>query len=300
MSITAAERTARRIPVTMAGAVHSNCDCLRCRIGYSEWLRERRAAVAAGTWEPFVDATPAREHIEKLYKAGVSLPVIATLAKLHLEDIRRVRGWVGNRPGAERIRPDTARAILSAELHFSHLPAKALIPSRGSARRIQSLRAIGWPSKNLGPRIGLSQKGMSELLVQHQTQVSTHLAVAAAYEDLYDQDPIDNGIDPVIARRTRRQAKARGWAVPAAWTDIDTDDAPDRAIRGFRFQKPLPRARQDAVVAETEYLARAGFTRDEITTRLGVGWDAVKAAHKRAAVELPARLVQDRAVDEAA
>lgn len=277
-------------PPTMAGAVHSNCRCLRCRIGYNEWLADRREQLAAGTWQPFVDAEPARQHINNLHADGMSLPVIATLAGLHLEDIRRVRGPVGARPAAVRIRPDTERAILGVELHFSRLAAGALIPTRGAARRIQALRAIGWPAKNLCARIGMSEKGMSSLLVQKHTQVATHQRIADLYELLRDQNPLDHGVDPVIYRRGMGYAAARQWAVPAAWADIDTDAKPNRQIRAPRYLKGAAGDRSREVIDETEHLASYGCSRAEIVARVGIDWDSVMAVHRRADVELPLSL----------
>lgn len=278
--------TASRVP-TMAGAVHSNCRCLRCRIGYNEWLADRRQQVAAGTWQPFVDAGPARTHIETLYAAGMSLPVIAALANLHLEDVRRVRGPVGARPAAVRIRPDTERAILAVELHFSRLPATALIPTLGAARRVQALRAIGWPAKNLCARVGMSEKGMSSLLVQKHTQVVTHQRIAELYELLRDQNPLDHGVDPVIYHRGMGYAAARQWAVPAAWGDIDKDEKPNRKIRAPRYLKGAAGDRGRAVIDDTEHLASFGCTREEIVARVGIDWDSIMAVHRRADVELP-------------
>lgn len=297
MTTTATEPTSTRPLPTLAGAIHSNCNCTRCRIGYNNWLTNRRASIAAGTWAPFVDATPARKHIESLYAAGMSLPVMAILAKLHLEDIRRVRGPVGTRPRAERIRPDTAKAILAVELHFSRLPGNALIPTRGAVRRVQALRALGWPSKNIGTRAGLSQKGMCALMVQKQTTVTTHLAIARVFEDLHNQDPVLYGVDLVIARRTRRYASTHHWAVPGAWADIDTDKKPNRFVRAWNFEKTAAGARGESVVEETEYLASFGFNKAEVCERIGIGWDSIKAAHRRAGVEVPLRLAQERAVD---
>jgi hypothetical protein len=277
---------ATRLP-TLAGAVHSNCHCLRCRLGYNDWLADRRQQVAAGTWQPFVDAGPAREHINKLHTAGMSLPVIATLAKLPLVDIRRVWGDIGSRPRARRIRPETARAILAVELHFSRLPATAYVPSRGAARRIQALRAIGWPAKEIVRRVGLSDTGIYSLRFQKQIRVGTHLAIAALYEVLFDQDPAEHGIDPVIVRRTRRYAADKHWAVPAAWTDIDTDDRPNGKIRSPRFPKAVPGARKGEVLDETAHLAAFGFTQEQIAARIGITWNAIEQAHLRAGTALP-------------
>ncbi|WP_042408182.1 hypothetical protein [Streptacidiphilus carbonis] len=283
----------RSRPSTMAGAVHSKCRCHRCRIGYSHWLANRRQQLADGTWQPFVDAGPARDHINRLHADGMSLPVIATLAELNLEDVRRVRGPVGRRPGAVRIRPDTARAILGVELHFSHLPAGAYIPTRGAVRRVQALRAIGWPAKELCRRAGLSEKGMSSLLIQKHTQVSTHQRIADLYELLKDQNPVEHGVDAVICRRGMRYAAGQRWAVPAAWTDIDTDEQPDRKIRSPRYQKAAPGDRSREVIDETEHLAGFGFTRAEIEVRLGISWEAIRQTHRRAGVDVPLVLAEE-------
>jgi hypothetical protein len=280
---------------TMAGAIHSNCRCLHCRVGYNNWQRNRKESLAQGTWQPWVDATPAREHIEHLHRSGMSYNVIAHLAKLRTEDIQRIRTNIGNRPRSRRIRPDTADAILAVRLHFSRLPPRSLVPTLGAVRRIQALRAIGWPAYVLAERSGMSKKGMASLLVQPRAQVSTHLRIAALYELLFDQNPVEHGIDPVMALRGRHLAAKYHWAVPAAWTDIDTDAAPDTRIRGGHFQKAPPRARQSGVVEDTAELAKLGVSRSALVERLGISWDAIMLAHRRAGVAMPVQLQQENA-----
>lgn len=277
-------------PVTLAGAVHSHCRCLECRLGHAVWYRDRRTGIANGTWQPWTDPAPVREHIEKLHAGGMSYNVIAHLAKVKTGDIQRIRTNVGDRPRAERMRPDTARAILAVQLHFSRLPGKSHVPSLGTQRRVQALRAIGWTPRAISDRAGIGSRTLYSATMQSSVEAATHLRIAALYEELHDQHPAEHGILPSIVARTRRYAAAQGWAVPAAWTDIDTDEHPNRRIRGARFAKTTPGDRGRDVIEATAELAAAGATREEVAARIGISWEAVSAAHRRADVPVPAVL----------
>jgi hypothetical protein len=272
-------------PRTLAGALHSHCRCTGCRLGYAAWHRERRAALKAGTWRPWADAEPVRRHIEALHDSGMSYAVIGRLAKVRTGEIQRIRVGAKGRPAPDRIRHDMAGAILAVRLHFSRLPARAFVPTTGAARRIQALRAIGWT-----PTSGLGERTVYAILVSAHVEVGTHLRIAAVYEELHDQDPVLGGILPGIVERTRREAARRNWAVPAAWTDIDTDEHPDRRARGIRFARARPGDRGSDVIETTAELAASGATREEVAARIGISWQAVSAAHRRAETPIPITL----------
>lgn len=276
--------------VTLAGARHPRCRCLDCRVGHAAWYRDRRAALAEGTWEPWTDPAPAREHIEALHAAGMSYNVIARLAKLSTAAIQRIRTDMPKRPRATRIRPDTARAILSVQLHFGRLPTKSHVPATGTRRRIQALRAIGWTPQAISEHSGICHRTLYSAMVQSSVEADTHLRIAETYEDLHDQDPTGYGILPGIATRTRRYAAAQEWAVPSAWKDIDTDERPNRRARGTRFAKTRLGDRGRDVIETTAELAALGATREEVAARIGISWDAVSAAHRRAKAPVPLAL----------
>lgn len=280
---------------TLAGALHSHCSCMGCRIAYADWQRERRHSIANGTWEPYVDAEEARQHIEHLHNAGYSYNLIARLAKLRVDEIQRIRTDVGKRPRTTRIRPDTARAILAVQIHYSRLPHKSLVPARGAQRRIQALRAIGWPSYILGARCGLGSETPFKIFDHSTVQVSTHLRIAALYEELHDQNPTEHGITPWIARRGMRYASNNRWAVPGAWADIDTDDHPDPLVRAPHYAKPELGHRSRNVIEDTAELAALGLTRTAIAERIGIAWNSIEQTHNRADIALPVQLRQENA-----
>jgi hypothetical protein len=273
-------------PPTLAGAVHSNCTCLKCRIGNATWIRERRAAIKAGTWKPWADATPVRAHVEKLHADGMPYALIARLADVDPIQIRRIRGTAGARI-VTKIRTDTAEALLAVRLNYSHLPAKSAVPGQGTRRRIQALRAIGWPSYAIADLAGIGQRTIYEALLNTHVRAATHRAVASLYEVLHDQDPAQHGVARGIIRRGQRHANQQGWALPTAWTDIDLDDQPDPRARTVVYSRLAPGDRSRAVVENTAELARLGVVRQEIAQRIGITWDSIERTHIRAGVPLP-------------
>jgi hypothetical protein len=172
------------------------------------------------------------------------------------------------------------------------------VPTIGAARRIQALRAIGWTPTAIAQRAGIAERTPYAVLVNSHIEVDTHLRIAAVYEELRDQDPTWYGILPAIALRTRRDAARRQWAVPAAWTDIDTDESPNRRTRWPRFAKPHQGDRSKIVIQDTAELAANGATREEVAARIGIEWDSIAQAHRRANTALPLALRGDEPEDD--
>lgn len=279
--------------VTLAGAVHSNCNCLKCRLGNAAWNRDRRAAIRAGQWQPWADAAPVRAHIEQLHADGMPYELIARLANVDPIQIRRIRGTAGTIPVA-KLRTDTATALLGVRLNFAQLPPGTLVPARGTARRVQALRAIGWPSYAIADLSGLGERTVYEALLNTLVRIETHRAVGELYDVLHDQDPAARGVAPAMIRRGRRHAARQGWAPPTAWIDIDTDEQADPAARRIVLARPEPGERGRAVIENTAELARQGLWREDIARRLGITWEAVARAHMRAGVPVP-NTVEDAA-----
>jgi len=271
-------RTHTPLPTAVPG--HSkNCNCLPCCDLEAAWARHRARMIGYGTWQPYVDAAPARAHIEAVHESGIAYRQIARLAGLLLWEIHQIRH------DRQRIRPTTAAKILAVRAAPTALEPKAFLPSRSTQRRLQGLRAIGWPGVELSRRAGLSVDSMSRILGKDIVWASTHLAVTDVYDDLHDQDPTRHGVDRWVAQRGISYARRQGWAVPTAWTDIETDEKPNPrrtvpvyARRGDRSQD---------VIDDTEELALLGADRAAIAERLGLDWDSISAAHRRAGVDLP-------------
>ncbi|MBV6697487.1 hypothetical protein KV557_10155 [Kitasatospora aureofaciens] len=278
---------------TVTGYKYRGCKCLACCNAYATYQRTRYRKRAYGTWQPLVDATPAREHLEALHAQGMSWEQIARVSGVLVEELRRLRMPLGNKPRTERIRPERAELLLSIRFDPSPGTPKGLVPAIGTARRLQALRAIGWPLSALAARSGVARHTLAMVTSRQQgVQDATRAAVAEVYDDLHDQDPRRHGIPAESMRRAMAWAVGEGWAAPNCWlnSDIDDPDAKPGLPEGRRYSSPSAGDRRQAIIEDTAELANQGCTRQVIAARLGIGWEAVHRAHQRAGVPVPAIL----------
>jgi hypothetical protein len=84
--------------------------------------------------------------------------------------------------------------------------------------------ANGWPQVRLGPHIGRHPVYVNALLNQPNIYGATAMAVAAAYDRLWNQDPRQHGVTVGTYKKVRGVARAHGWAPPGAWDDDTIDD----------------------------------------------------------------------------
>ena len=171
---------------------------------------------------PFIDAEPARRHVRNLMAAGVSVQRIAAHAGISFATVSGLLYTRGpNRGRAEKIRLANAQSIFS--VRAENLVAYYVNPT-GTHRRLQALMANGWPQLRLGPHIGRHPVYVGALLNQNNIYGVTAVAVAAAYDRLWNQDPRQHGVKPGTYKKVRGVARAHGWAPPAAWDDDTIDD----------------------------------------------------------------------------
>lgn len=288
--------TATDIPHgTVTGHKYRGCKCLDCYGAAARYKNRRYRQIGYGTWRPFVDAAPARAHIEALHEQGMTWERIAEQAGLRAVDLRRLRMPLGDRPRVERIRPEREELLLGLTFTAGVPTPKALVPSVGTVRRVQALRAIGWPAQELADRAGISRHAIGMLLHQDVVQAATHARIVEVYDDLHDQDPRRWGVDAVTVDRAVRAARRRKWLAPNSWTGVNMDDPAAKSVArtGQRYSTPDFGDRQAAVLEDTAELARLGCTREEIAARLRITWDAVHRHHLRAGRPLPESLLAD-------
>lgn len=204
------------------------CRCYTCGWAGAAYRDAREQAIRRGTWQPFVDATPAREHLHQLVLAGIGSRGIATLAGL---DRKTIRALLNGRtdhgtPPPTQIRPATAAAILNVELTLDVLPGHLLVDATGTVRRLQALVRRGWPKARIAAQLGMTLSNFISLLDRDRVTAATARAVAELYPRLENTDPIAHGVMPGTALRTANTARYLHWALPAAW-DEDTIDDPD-------------------------------------------------------------------------
>ncbi|MCI4659620.1 hypothetical protein [Cryobacterium zhongshanensis] len=107
---------------------------------------------------------------------------------------------------------------------------RRLVDATGTVRRLRALVAIGYSQTDLALRLGLSPVDLSALINAKRKRVPerTFSSTCLIFASLWDI-PV---LDPA-GERLRRIAKARKWAVPLAWDDID-DPAETPNVRGVK------------------------------------------------------------------
>jgi len=216
---------------TRAAYVADRCRCEPCRAANSRDEHERRRAIAYGRWRPYVDAGPARAHLEQLRARGIGLNQIARLAGVAPSTLTRLAARTSGNGASTTglIRAEPARRILAVPIPVdanTHAPG-SLVDATGSRRRLQALVAIGWTQADLARHL---QRRPSNLRQTLHSQLVT-AATAADVRDLYDRlwnHPPDQST-PRGRRNShaaREQARRNGWLAPLAWDDIDLDREP--------------------------------------------------------------------------
>ncbi|MFF9568464.1 hypothetical protein [Streptomyces sp. NPDC014685] len=248
------------------------CRCYTCGWAVAQYNDAREHAIRRGEWQPYVDATPVREHLLRLRDCSLGTRRVAAIAQV---DRKRLFAVLNGRPerGAgpqERVRPALAAAVLRVEPTLDNLGAATPISSVGTHRRLTALVAAGWPQTYLAKRLGTSNGGFGNLLGRSQVIVRTARRVRALYDDLWLSDPREHGVGARSFSRARNHGASHQWAPPGAW-DEDTIDDP---------------------WAFPDWTGRCGTTGGEyVHFRIGVPvCDACRAARRehRAAVKAPA------------
>lgn len=171
---------------------------------------------------PLVDAEPARRHVRNLMAAGVSITRIAGAANVGIATISGLLYTRGTERGrAEQLRLENARRII--RLRADHI-VTGYVNAAGTRRRLQALMANGWPQLRLAPHFKLHPHYVTDLIRQPRVYGTTALAVAAAYDRLWNQDPRQHGVTISAYKKVRTLARINAWAPPGAWDDETIDD----------------------------------------------------------------------------
>lgn len=264
--------TARQAPHHNTLTCYTNYGCRfpACVERKRAWARQRDRELRAGTWQPRIDATPVREHIEQLAAEGITLGAIARAAGVERESIvdftRKRRPGRGLRHDTS---PETAARILS-------LTPDTITPGRvdatGTHRRIQALIAAGWPLLHIGRQLGVNEQRPEQILRQTRTIAATRDAFANGYERIAGLRPEKHGVPAVKARYSRERAKGMHWPTPRYWASrMDVIDDPDFT--------PDYGPRRLFIAQEAAWLMRhGGLDRATAAVRLGVHKSAVDHA----------------------
>ena len=247
------------------------------------WARRRRRLEAYGRWTtPFVDPTPAREHIHDLRtRYGLSADGVGHLAGLTPGIVEQITN-PGHHQYRTTIRRETAAAILAARFDLAALPEATQVAAQGTQRRIRALARVGWSQRHLADRLGVTNSAVNSYLSPRRKRVAT--PVARAIAALYDELAMQPGPDAKAAR----WAELRNWPPPLAWDDDSIDD-----VNATPDGVPATNATRNGtgvVNADTlDDLATWGYTLQQAADRLGVTNSAIDHGIRRHAPHLRER-----------
>ena len=209
--------------------VRDQCRCQECTTANTAASNQMHRERTFGRWEPYVDATRARQHIQTLRAAGIGVDQIAKLAGLSSSHVRGLiypssRG----KPPFQKVRRETAERILAVPADDTSRAANSHVDATGTRRRLQALVAVGWAQAWLARELYRSPANLRRSMTSESVTARTAQLVNDMYERLWDAPPPRQ----TIAQRNasdaaRAQATNHRWLPPLAWDDIDEDPDPD-------------------------------------------------------------------------
>ena len=173
--------------------VVEKCRCEPCRVANRAYERRRVRAIHRPdeTWQPYVDADPAREHIAWLRTCGVGLKTVACLSGVPHGALSKLVYGDTVRGPSKRIRPATEKKIL-AVMPF-HATGAQKVPAGHTWRLLNELLAKGWTKGELARRLGNQSPALQ--IGRDLVRASTARAVERLHAELI--------IQPAPPRRTR-------------------------------------------------------------------------------------------------
>lgn len=218
------------------------------RAASARWQVRRRRLVAAGQWEPFVDAEPVREHLRKVNAAGMSYTAICErLGLAHSSSLQHLVYGRGEYGPGRHVRRETAELILSYWPSLDDFPDSARIDPTGTRRRVEALAVRGWSRCAIAKKVGMQPAHFKKALGRERVTARLARGVAAVYDAWWDQDPLEHGLSPQSVSRVRAAAQQAGCHSALAWDD-DTIDDPN-AVPMLDAETPAPDADPDASAA---------------------------------------------------
>jgi len=221
---------------------------------------------------PFIDAEPARRHCRNLMAAGVAITRIAKASGVSTAVISRLLYACNNRPPSRHLRQQNANSLLNIRPQDV---VTGYTDATGTRRRIQALMAIGWTQLSLGPHFGCHPRYVTYLMRRPSVYGTTAVNVAAAYDRLWNKEPLRHGVPLGPSNWVRNYARTQGWPPPAAWDD----DAIDDPNRGPETGEGIEMSRRELAqyrLGEIEFLSSFNVPEHEIADRLGMSREYVR------------------------
>lgn len=154
------------------------------------------------------------------------------------------------------------------ERRLRQLNGPLKVPAFGAVRRINSLRAGGWPLDKIGAELGVSVHAVDRM--RRRADCGMYAATHARIDHLFET----LGATPGPSESTRKLAMRQGHRPPMDWYGLDIDD-PEQSPE----KEHTPRGMD---LSEWEWLVKGGESIERATERCGVTIATVERAAHRA------------------
>jgi transcriptional regulator with XRE-family HTH domain len=155
-------------------------------------------------------------------------------------------------------------------------------------RRLRALTARSWSPQALADETGIPAPLINSLLagIRHDLSPHQRLAIAIAYDTIWDREPPAGTRDQREAcELARSRAASRGWAPLQAWDDAHIDQPDGRPSPDWKPRKRTTRRAVD-IVEDAQFVRdHSGYSdadNTQIAMRLGVTRDQLDQAYCRA------------------
>lgn len=223
--MTAVADTKVRPHGTRAKYAVEKCHCLRCSAANTNYETNRAKQKVYGRWQPYVDATPVREHVEQLRAAGLGYKRVAALAGVTASTVSKLLYGTPGREPSKQVRAETAEKLLAVTATVENLAPGTCVDATGVRRRLQALVANGRSQASLAARLGMTPGNFTTFMKSPVVTADKALAVRRLYEEWWDQPPLEESPrQQAAASRAHKYASEHGWLPPMAW-DEDTIDS---------------------------------------------------------------------------
>jgi hypothetical protein len=156
---------------------------------------------------------------------AAGMPTTAIEQRLRLPvDALNALMWKRNGQYSQKVRRETAEAVMGYWPTLDDYPAHCLIDATGARRRVQALITLGWTQVYLRERIGVSKQAFHRVLTNSRVTAGLARDVVALYDELWKRRPYPTEVSTLAAAKARRQAQAACFVGPLAWDDDLIDD----------------------------------------------------------------------------
>lgn len=276
-------------PPSYAAYKIDRCRCYRCSAIWSAYDDARSRSIAAGTWQPFMDAAPVREHLQYLRSNGVGLRRVGELIGISRSSLFLILEDCGDRKRRQQVRTERGRAILGLRPGIDTASDGALINAVGTLRRIRALMAIGFPQAFIARHMGMSDGNFSDFAKCPAVTARNARALRAVYDQLSTRNPAALGVPRASITRSSRHAERENWPKPLEWDDDEIDDPTAQPHTGHMEGPQRPR-RADALLEDALFIVEHSAVdlaerkqREQVAARLTISIDYLDKLLKTAA-----------------